>query len=324
MNIAILTGGDSSEYGVSVKSAAEIRNWLDKAGYTTYIVTVNGQEWAVESESVKIPVDLNDFSFQNDRQKVKLDYAWNIIHGSPGENGPIQGYLDMKKIPYNTAGLLSSALTFNKHVCKTYLKQFGILSAESRLISRGKPYDMDEIIEAVGLPCFVKPNKGGSSFGITKVTQPENMKKAIEAAFTEDSDVIIETFIKGTEVTCGLVKTGSEELIFPLTEIVSGNEFFDFEAKYTQGVADEITPARISDENMKKCKSLASRIYDYTLSRGIVRVDFIIKGNQFYFLELNSIPGMTRESIVPQQIRAMDMKEETVLRKVIEDTLGTD
>ncbi len=150
------------------------------------------------------------------------------------------------------------------------------------------------------------------------------MKKAIEAAFTEDSDVIIETFIKGTEVTCGLVKTGSEELIFPLTEIVSGNEFFDFEAKYTQGVADEITPARISDENMKKCQSLASRIYDYTLSRGIVRVDFIIKGNQFYFLELNSIPGMTRESIVPQQIRAMDMKEETVLRKVIEDTLGTD
>jgi len=324
MNIAILTGGDSSEYGVSVKSAAEIRNWLDKAGYTTYIVTVNGQEWGVESESGRIPVDLNDFSFQNDRQKVNLDYAWNIIHGSPGENGPIQGYLDMKKIPYNTAGLLSSALTFNKHVCKTYLKQYGILSAESRLISRGKPYDMDEIIEAVGLPCFVKPNKGGSSFGITKVTQPENMKKAIEAAFTEDSDVIIETFIKGTEVTCGLVKTGSEELIFPLTEIVSGNEFFDFEAKYTQGVADEITPARISDENMKKCQSLASRIYDYTLSRGIVRVDFIIKGNQFYFLELNSIPGMTRASIVPQQIRAMDMKEETVLRKVIEDTLGTD
>jgi len=222
-------------------------------------------------------------------------------------------------VPYSCSGLLSAALTFNKYMSKVYLKQFGILTAEAKLLRRNEDYDEEEIIETVGLPCFVKPNRGGSSFGTTKVSQAEKLKAAVEAALTEDSEVLIESFLKGSEITCGLLKTNTDELIFPVTEIISKTEFFDYEAKY-EGLSEEVTPARIKPELAKKCQSLASQIYDHTQSKGIVRIDFIIKGNQLYFLELNSIPGMTKESIVPQQIRAMGLKVETVLQKVIEES----
>jgi D-alanine-D-alanine ligase len=191
------------------------------------------------------------------------------------------------------------------------------LTAEASLIRHGQAYDPDAILENVGLPCFVKPNNGGSSFGITKVNQQDNLKTAILAAFKEDKEVILETFIKGIEVTCGVLKIKDEEFQFPVTEIVSSNEFFDYEAKYTEGKAEEITPARINEELTKRCQQMASTIYDLTNSKGIVRVDFIIKGNQLYFLELNSVPGMTKESIIPKQIRAMGLQEKDVLRKIV-------
>ncbi len=317
MNIAVLAGGDSSESAISVKSGKEVIKWLEKAGYTAYLVIVQGTEWKVAIGENEYNVDLNYFGYSVGKKKTKFNYVWNAIHGTPGENGKVQGYLDIMKIPYSCSGLLSSAITFNKHVSKAYLKQFNILTAESKLLKRYDQYDIEEIIEIVGLPCFVKPNRGGSSFGMAKVSQTENLEPAIEAALTEDSEVIIESFIKGTEVTCGLLKTNEDELIFPLTEIISKTEFFDYEAKY-KGLAEEITPARIDAELAKKCQTLASDIYDYTHSSGIVRIDFIIKGNQLYFLELNSVPGMTKESIIPQQIRAMGLKVETVLQKVIE------
>lgn len=320
MNIAVLAGGNSSEFAISVKSGKEIIKWLEKARYTSNLVIVQGETWTVSVGEKEYPVDMNYFGYSIGKKKTKFDYAWNVIHGTPGEDGKVQGYLDIMKIPYSCSGLLSSAITFNKHVSKAYLKQFGILTAESKLLKRYDQYDTDEIIESVGLPCFVKPNSGGSSFGTTKVSQIENLEPAIEAALTEDIEVIIESFIKGTEVTCGLLKNNQEELIFPLTEIISETEFFDYEAKY-KGLAEEITPARIEPELAKKCQTLASNIYDYTHSRGIVRIDFIIKGNQLYFLELNSIPGMTKESIIPQQIRAMGLKVETVLQKVIEESI---
>jgi len=321
MEIAILSGGNSSEKKVSVKSGNEIKKWLDAAGFSTHIVIVKNNQWNVKNPDGDIPVDLNTFGFAKGRKKIQFDYAWNIIHGTPGENGIIQGYLDMMNIPHNTSGLLTSAMTFNKHVAKTYLKHYGVLTAESILVTRKEVPELDEIAEAVGLPCFIKPNNGGSSFGTTHVTQAEQLKSAIDSAFKEDNEVIAESYVKGTEITCGLVKTRKEEIIFPLTEIVPQKEFFDFAAKY-EGEADEITPARINEELTKKCQLLASEIYDRTFCRGIVRVDFIIRGNQIYFLELNTVPGMTKESIVPQQIRAMGLEVENVLKKVIEDTMS--
>ena len=320
MEIAVLAGGDSSEYKVSVKSGAEIRSWLRDAGYTAHLVIVRNQEWTVMNGEQKIPFDHDLFGFSYNNQEIKFNYAWNTIHGTPGENGLIQGYLDMKKIPYNCSGHLASAITFNKYVAKTYLKQFGIMTAESEIIRRNKPYDIEVIIEKVGLPCFIKPNNGGSSFGTTKVTHPDQIKPAIQAAFKEDHEVMIESFVKGRELTCGLVKTKKRDLIFPITEIISKTDFFTYEAKY-EGMADEITPAEIDEDLEKRCRQLSSDIYDHTHCRGIVRIDFIVRGNQIYFLELNTIPGMTKESIVPQQIRAMGMTVEQVLREILEDTI---
>lgn len=319
MNIAVLAGGDSSEHSISVKSGKEMVKWLDKAGYSPFLVVVQGSQWMVRIGEKEHSVDMNTFSFSEGKKKTKFDYVWNVIHGTPGEDGKIQGYLDMMGVPYGCSGLLSAALTFDKFMTKSYLKQFGILTAEAKLLRRNEEYDIEEIIEAVGLPCFVKPNRGGSSFGTTKVSKSEKLEAAVEAALTEDSEVLIESYLKGSEITCGLLKTNTDELIFPVTEIVPKSEFFDYEAKY-EGLSEEITPARITPELAKKCQTLASQIYDHTQSRGIVRIDFIIKGNQLYFLELNSIPGMTIESIVPQQIRAMGLNVETVLQKVIESS----
>jgi len=252
--------------------------------------------------------------------KIRFEYAFIIIHGTPGENGKLQAYLDMQKIPYSTSSVLSSAMTFNKYVCKIYLKNFGITTAEAVLINKNRAFNNEEIIDKVGLPCFVKPNNGGSSFGTSRVNKPEDMENAIIEAFKEDDEVIIESFVKGTELSCGLLKTRDEEIIFPVTEIVSSNEFFDYEAKYTEGKAEEITPARVSEEITKRCRQMASEIYEYLNCRGIVRIDFIVRGNQIFFLELNSIPGMSKESIVPKQIRAMGLKVEDIIEKVIEDT----
>ena len=321
MKIAILSGGDSSEHLISVKSAAQVKSWLEKAGHTCYTVVVKKKEWTVHEGSRKWELDRNRFGFRKDRDFVAFDFAWNVIHGTPGEDGKLQGYLDMMGIPYNTSNHLSSALTFNKYTCKSFLKQHQVLTPEARLVRRGSETDMEEVAEIVGIPCFVKPNSGGSSFGTTRVMKSGDLESAIETALKEDHEVIIERYIKGTEVTCGLMRTREGFTVFPVTEIVSGNDFFDYEAKYTRGKADEITPARIDEEMTKKCQQTASVIYDLTFSSGIVRVDFIIKGNQLYFLELNSIPGMTPESIVPQQVASMGIPMEVILQRVIDDAL---
>jgi D-alanine-D-alanine ligase len=320
MEIAIFSGGDSSEHQISVKSGIETQKWLADAGYPAHLIVLKGENWFVKNGNEKIPFEKELFGFKIGKNFVKIDYVWNTIHGKPGENGILQSYLDLKGIPYNCSGHLASAMTFNKFLAKTYLKQFGIMTAESELIYRDKPYDIEKIIEKVGLPCFIKPNNGGSSFGTTKVTQPDKVKAAIDKAFNEDNEVIIESFVKGRELTCGLFKTKKRDLIFPITEIISKTEFFDYEAKY-EGLSDEITPAEIDEDLAKRCSQISSEIYDYTNCKGIVRIDFIVRGNQIYFLELNTIPGMTKESIVPQQIRACGLKVEEVLREIIEDTM---
>lgn len=319
MNIAIFTGGDSSESVISVKSAEQVSQWLQNAGHSCYTVVVSGAEWMVHTESGEISLDKNLFGFRGPGGEITFDFAWNIIHGTPGEDGKLQGYFDMIGIPYSSSNHLSSALTFNKYTCKTFLKQLNILTPESDLVRKNLPMDLEAIAEHVGLPCFVKPNSGGSSLGIAKVVKLEELEPAVKQAMREDREVIIERYIKGREITCGVFKSNGELTVLPVTEVIPKNEFFDYEAKYTAGKAEEITPAQIPEALSLKCQELACQIYDLTDSAGIIRVDFIIKGNQLYFLELNSIPGMSRESIIPKQVQSAGLTMEGVLQKIIDD-----
>jgi len=322
LNIAIFTGGDSSEYVISMKSAEQVRKWLEAAGHSCYLVEVKRDVWTVHAGKKRIQLDKNSFSFLNGGEKVSFDFIWNTIHGTPGEDGKLQGYFDIMGIPYSSSNLLSSALTFNKYTCKSFLKQHHVLTPEAALVRKGIETDLEAVTETVGFPCFVKPNNGGSSFGITKVVRFEELQPALEKALQEDQEAIIERYIKGTEVTCGLMKGGDGFTLFPITEIVSKNEFFDYEAKYIKGKSEEITPARIDNDMTKRCQDIATAVYNLTNCSGIVRVDFIIKGNQVYFLELNSIPGMSEESIIPKQVFSMGMKMETVFQQVIEEVLS--
>jgi len=320
-NIAIVAGGYSGEYEISMKSANQVINWLELAGHTCFLVEVKKGNWTVHFEGQRIPLDKNSFSFKVNQQKITIDFAWNSIHGTPGEDGKLQGCFDMAGIPYNCSNHLSSALTFNKYTCKSFLMHHKVLTPEACLVKRKLKADLEAIAEVVGFPCFVKPNSGGSSFGTAKVVRFEELQSALDEALKEDSEAIVERYIKGTEVTCGLMKTGGEFTVFPITEIIPKNEFFDYESKYTAGKAEEITPAKIPIGLSKKCQELAKNIYDLTDCSGIIRADFIIKGNQLYFLELNSIPGMSRESIIPQQVKSIGLKMEDVLQQVIDNEL---
>jgi len=321
MNIAVYAGGDSSEYVISMRSAEQVKNWLEKAGHTCYVVEVKGANWTIHNGGEKIPMDMNSSGFTGDKGSVNFDFAWNIIHGTPGEDGKLQGYFDILGIPHSSCNHLSSALSFNKYTCKSFLKQHQVLTPEASLIRKGIDVDLEAVGESVGFPCFVKPNSGGSSFGIAKVVRLEELESAVENALEEDREAIVERYIKGTEVTCGLMKTKEGFTVFPITEIVTKNEFFDYEAKYTEGKAEEITPARISDQLTHKCEEMAKKIYDLTDSAGIIRVDFILKGNQLYFLDLNSIPGMSKESVIPKQVACMGMTMESVLQQVIDTAI---
>lgn len=317
-NIAVVYGGDSAEYVVSVESSKNIYQSIDKALFNVWTVEIKGLEWSVMDNEQKIAdVDKSDFSFICNDGKIKLDYAYVTIHGTPGENGILQGYFDLVGVPYSSCGVGASALTFNKYYCSNFLRSFGVTMAESVLLTQGDFANADEIIEKLGLPMFVKPNAGGSSFGITKVKSKDELENAITTAQKEDSEVLIEQFIEGTEFTCGAVKLDGKNLIFPITEVVPKKEFFDYEAKYVKGMANEITPARLSDELTIKCQALTSTIYDWCDCEGIVRIDYILKDNDFYFLELNTTPGMTGTSFIPQQIEAMDEELSKVLTRII-------
>ena len=322
MNIAIFCGGDSSEFEISVKSANQVKRWLEMAGHSCFLVEVKKGHWTVLFEDQRVPLDKNSFSVKLNRKVISFDFIWNTIHGTPGEDGKLQGCFDMAGIPYSCSNHLSSALTFNKYTCKSFLMHHRVLTPEACLVKRKLEPDLEAIAEVVGFPCFVKPNSGGSSFGAAKVVRFDELKPALDKALLEDNEAIVERYIKGTEVTCGLMKTGDKFTIFPITEIIPKNEFFDYEAKYTEGKAEEITPARIPIGLAGQCEDLAKKIYDLTDCSGMIRSDFIIKGNQIYFLELNSIPGMSEESIIPQQVEKAGMKVEEVLQLIIKDKLN--
>ena len=318
-NIAIVWGGYSSEAIISAKSMAGIYSFLDKEKYNVYKVKIVKDEWSVDIDSNAILIDKNDFSFKISGEKMKIDFAYITIHGTPGEDGRLQGYFDMLDIPYSSCGMMASALTFNKYICNKFLLNFGVIVAESCHIYDGQKYNEDLIIDKLGLPLFVKPCIGGSSFATTKVKTKEELIPAIEFAFKEANEVIVESFIKGREVTCGCFKIGDSKITLPLTEVVTTNEFFDYEAKY-EGQVEEITPADISNELTEKIQSETKRIYDLVGAKGIIRVDYIItEDNIPYMLEVNTTPGMTATSFIPQQVAAASLDITDVLTDIIEN-----
>jgi D-alanine-D-alanine ligase len=322
-NIAIVAGGDSSEVVVSLKSAAGLYSFMDKNMYNLFIVTIVGQLWQVEiSESEKIEIDKNDFSFKQNGNKVKFDFAYITIHGTPGENGILQGYFELINLPYSCCGVLAAAITFNKFTCNQYLKGFGVKVSESLVLRAGQKVSDEEVAQKIGFPCFVKPNVGGSSFGVTKVKTIDQVQAAISKAFSEGEEVMIEAFMAGTEITCGIYKTKEKTVVLPITEVVPENEFFDYDAKY-KGQVQEITPARISNPLTERVQKLTSAIYDILGCKGIVRIDYIIsEGEVVNLLEVNTTPGMTATSFIPQQIKAAGLDIQDVMTEIIENELS--
>ena len=321
-NIAIVCGGDSSEHDVSMRSAQGLYSFFDKERYNVYIVDVKGMDWRVNlSDGTTTPIDRNDFSFQENGKLVMFDYAYITIHGTPGENGIMQGYFELIHLPYNTSGVLVEAMTFDKFVLNNYLKGFGVSVAESLLIRKGyeELVTDDEIEERIGMPCFVKPAADGSSFGVSKVKNKDQLAPAIRKAMMESDDVMVESFLEGTEITVGCYKTKDKSVVFPITEVVTKNEFFDYDAKYN-GQVEEITPARIPEETAERARQITSYIYDILHCNGIIHIDYIIsKDQKISMLEINTTPGMTATSFIPQQIRAAGLDIKDVLTEIVEN-----
>ena len=324
-NIAIVCGGDSSEHDVSMRSAQGLYSFFDKERYNIYIVDVKGINWHVEYEDGDVAtIDKNDFSFiGKDGKAVVFDYAYITIHGTPGENGLMQGYFDLIHLPYSTSGVLVEAMTFNKYVLNNYLRAFGVSVADSILLRLGDEYDEKEIEKRLGMPVFVKPAADGSSFGVSKVKNADQLAPALRVAFMESDEVMIEGYMKGTEISIGCYKTRDKMVVFPATEVVTSNEFFDYDAKYN-GQVQEITPARIADETAKRVADETAKIYNILHCNGIIRIDYIIskdaEGNdQINMLEINTTPGMTATSFIPQQVKAAGLNMTDVLTDIVEN-----
>lgn len=322
--IAIVCGGDSSEHGVSLRSAQGLVSFFDKERYNIYVVDVKGTDWNVNLEDgTTVPIDKNDFSFRKDGKLVLFDYAYITIHGQPGENGVMQGYFELIHLPYSTSGVLVEALTFDKYVLNRYLRSFNVNVPDSILLRRGDAYDEKEIEARLGMPCFVKPAADGSSFGVSKVKNADQIAPALRVAFMESDEVMIEGYLDGVEISQGVYKTKEKSVVFPATEVVTSNEFFDYNAKYN-GQVEEITPARIDPETAKKVAAETSRIYDILHANGIIRIDYIITkdkdGNDVInMLEVNTTPGMTVTSFIPQQVRAAGLDIKEVLSEIVEN-----
>lgn len=302
-NVAIIMGGYSSEYKISLKSGEVVYNHLDSTKYNLYKIHILTEGWFyVDEQNNRFVVDKNDFSVTVNNEKITFDVVFNAIHGTPGEDGLIQAYLKLLNIPQTSCNYYQSALTFNKRDMLSVLKPYGIKTAISYYLNKGDVIDENQIIQRVGLPCFVKPNKSGSSFGISMVKDSEQLLPAIDKAYIEDDEIIIESYLKGTEVSVGVIKYKDQTMVLPITEIVSENDFFDYEAKY-EGKSSEITPARISEEEKAKVEDAAKRIYTILKMDGFSRSEFILVSGEPFLLEMNTVPGLTTESILPQQAR---------------------
>ena len=322
--IAIVCGGDSSEHDVSMRSGQGLYSFFDKERYNIYLVDVKGIDWPVELPDRSLaPIDKNDFSFVENGRRREFDYAYITIHGQPGENGVMQGYFDLIHLPYSTSGVLVEAMTFDKFVLNNYLRGFGVKVADSILLRRGEPYNEAEIEKRIGMPCFVKPAADGSSFGVSKVKNADQLAPALRVAFMESNEVMIEGFMDGMEISQGVYKTKEKAVVFPATEVVTSNEFFDYNAKYN-GQVQEITPARMSPETAARVAAETSRIYDILHANGIIRIDYIISKDKdgedvVNMLEINTTPGMTATSFIPQQVRAAGLDIKEVLSEIVEN-----
>ncbi|MDI3526697.1 MAG: D-alanine-D-alanine ligase [Tenuifilum sp.] len=321
LNIAIMAGGDSSEANISLQSATQIAGWLDPERFNAFKIIVKESSWSLEQPGENpLPIDKNDFTVTINGKRIAFDCALIAIHGTPGENGLLQAYFQMLKIPYTTGGVMNSAVTFNKYFSKELVAATGVSLAKDVIIKRGENYVPEEIVEKLGLPVFVKPNESGSSYGVTKVKTIDDLAPAIDKAFTEDEFVIVEEFISGRELTCGVFKGAKNEIVLPVTEIIPETEFFDYDAKYLNK-SQEITPAQIPDQLKERIQNFSSKIYDRLQCKGIVRVDYIVRDENIYFLEINTVPGMSAASIVPQQVRATGMNMRDFFTMVVEDAI---
>lgn len=325
--IAIVAGGDSSEHDVSLRSAEGILSFMDAEKYNCYLVVVKTGNWNVAYNGEICLIDRNDFSFTASDGRHEFDFAYITIHGTPGENGILQGYFDLIGLPYSTSDVLVEALTFNKFALNNFLRAYPELHlSDSILIRKGDALpDTHTIINKLGLPCFVKPNAGGSSFGVTKVKAADELHEAIDKAMTESDEVMIERIMIGTEITCGCYQRPNGDVVtFPITEVVTTQEFFDYDAKYN-GKVNEITPARIAPETAARVSDMTSHIYQILGCYGIIRIDYILTGEkgeeQINILEINTTPGMTATSFIPQQVRAADLEMKQVLSEIIEGKL---
>ena len=318
-NIAVVCGGFSGEKDVSMRSAEFVLSNMDSAKYKPYKVVVVPQGWYCEIDGQHFVIDKNDFSFNKGDHKTTFDGVYIIIHGRPGENGELQSYFQMLNIPYTSSDATVSALAFNKAYCNYAIKALDVNIMPSVHLIKGNPYDLDRILAEVNLPCFVKPNSGGSSIGMSKVKEAKELGLAIEKAFAEDNEVLIEAFFEGREVTCGLVEHNGEMVVFPLCEVRTKTEFFDFDAKYTASLVEEIIPAPIPEQVAQVLKSTSVFIYKKLNFKGVIRIDYIFKGDDYIFLEANTIPGMTEQSFVPQMARAHGWSNTELIAAVLDE-----
>jgi len=320
-NIAIIMGGYSSEYDISIKSGTVVRNHLNKERFNTYAIRIEPESWYHRTEGdEKVEVNKHDFSLNLEEGKVLFDCIFNAIHGTPGEDGLLQAYFELLNIPQTSCGSYQAALTFNKKDLLSTLRPYGIHCARSYYVNKGDKVDPNNIVKKVGLPCFVKANRAGSSFGITKVYKIEEFDAALKNAFKEDDEVIIESFLNGTEVSVGVITYKGRTTVLPMTEIVSENDFFDYEAKY-EGKSQEITPARITKTQHQKASEVAEKIYRLLKMEGYTRSEFIFQGDEPYLLEVNTTPGLTEESILPKQAQAAGISLADLFESAIEEAL---
>lgn len=321
-NIAIVEGGYSHEKIISVKSAQTVMEHIDRSKFNPIRVSIDRDNWLAYDGDTQFNINKDTFSFVKENERVTFDMAFIVVHGTPGEDGKLQAYFDMIGMPYSTCNHLAATLTFNKFVCNQYLKNFEVNVAESVLIRSLEELNVDHIVKSVGLPCFVKPVDGGSSFGVTKVVASRDLNKAVADALVHGTEVIIESFMEGREVTNGVYRLASGEVkVLPITEIVSENDFFDFDAKYN-GKSNEITPAILDEEMVNKVKETTKRIYNLLHLSGIARADYILKDNVPHLIEINTVPGLSEESIIPQMAKCAGIPLKELFSEIITATLG--
>jgi D-alanine-D-alanine ligase len=321
LNIAIVAGGDSGEYEISLKSGRQVEMHLDKTRYVPFLIEIRKDKWTHFDGVNSLDIDKNDFSLTSGNVRIPFDAVFNAIHGTPGENGKLQGYFDMLGIPYTSCDVTTSAITFNKSFCKNVVAAYGIDIAESVHLFRVEKEMKDKILQKLVLPVFIKPNNGGSSVGMSKVNDPEDIDKALARAFHEDDEILVEEFKEGRELTCGVVRSQGEIIAFPVTEIISKKEFFDYEAKYKEGLASEVVPAKIPVHVSDECKRISRFLFERLNCKGVVRFDYIFNNERLVFLEVNTVPGLSEQSIIPKMARAHGWTVTELFTRMIEECL---